>query len=203
MPISIALVDDHRLLLNSLSKYLSDSNTYTISCHTNLASLLGAYQENIPDLIISDLSMPGLSECELIEQMRFHFSTVPILVLSMSGDSKLIKKLFAKGIKGFVSKSQEIEILTYAIKELLRGRKFIDSETERTLKVNQQVEVSLTSREKQILDLLALEKNSDQIAFELGLSIHTVKSFRKLLHAKFGVSKTVGLLMRAKELNLI
>ena len=200
----IALVDDHKMLLSILKKTLETKGKHQVSVFDQGQEFLKTLSTYKPDLLICDLQMPEMSGVELVAKLKSNMPDLKILVLSMVVDPVMIKKMYNMGVQGYVQKKHDVHILEEAIEAILEGRDYYDEDS-RELLANDNLEqgIELTKREKDVLRLLAKEMSSEEIAEELNLSIHTVKTFRKSLMQKFGTNKTIGIVLKAMAQNLL
>ena len=200
----IALVDDHKLLLTALKKSLEGNGAHQVTVFSSAMEFLSSLKIDLPDLLVTDLQMPKVSGLELVHEVKDQYPNIKILVLSMIVEPMVIKKMKKSGVQGYVQKKHDLPVLMNAIETILSGNDFYDEDSA-SIVSSDKVEalLDLTKREKEVLKLLALEMSSEEIADQLSLSVHTVKTFRKSLLQKFGTNKTLGMVLKAMELNLI
>lgn len=202
MAVRIFIVDDHELLLDSLAKVLTKENGYDlVTFHSPIRCLQSL--ESKPDLIISDLQMEEMSGDVFIQKVKETMPSIPILVMSMFAEPTMVRKLQTFGIKGYIQKKFGAIDFKNAIHELLKGNTYFDPEIELILNSFEVKNIQLSVREINIIQLLVNEKSTKEIAENLGLSEHTIKSYRKTIMNKLGVTKSIGIARMAIELNLL
>jgi DNA-binding NarL/FixJ family response regulator len=203
-PINLAIVDDHALFRKVLKLYLSDQrNINVIIQAANMSELLNELKAESIDVLLMDLFMPGLHGIDAIKALKGEYPESKILVLSMSTDMALVSDLLEAGIHGYISKSDEPEVLMQAISaaaenRIYRNRFFTDAlywnkQNNLTSSASESL-VRLNEREKKILQLIWEEKSNKEIADELFLGVRSVEKIRQDMKEKLGVKSTVGLL---------
>ena len=158
------------------------------------------------DLLLLDLSMPGLSGEALIARINHHFPQLPILVLSMHNDVHIAMRSMRAGAAGYLTKTQSPEVLIAAVKKVSSGARYIDPDLLEqialsSLRPNVRCGLdSLTNREFQIMRLLADGLSVNQIAEQLMISNKTVSTHKINLMEKMGFSSNADLIKFAAGL---
>lgn len=200
----ILIIDDHRILLDSLKEMISnerrDLNIHTL--HKPKEALPFLASTHI-DLVILDINMPELNGFELCGEINTSFPEVKILAMSMYSNHSIVQQMLKNGASGYILKNTAPSRLLECIDSVLSGKVQIDPAIrfERSSITSPLPE--LTRREKQILTLIASENTSVEISNALQISIHTVESHRKNLLQKFDVKSSVGLIKLALQHDLI
>lgn len=173
----------------------------------NAQSCLGFFVNNTADVVLMDISMPGMDGVDLCAVMKEKFPGIMVLGLSSFNQGLYIKKMMENGASGYILKNSSKEELIEAIHAVHGGHIFFSGETGEALQAYQKsskVELPvLSSREKEILGLIAEGFTNPQIAEKIFLSSFTVDSHRKNLLAKLNVKNTASLIRLAVERNLI
>lgn len=157
-----------------------------------------------PDVTLMDIAMPVLNGFEATRQILAANPTAKILILSAHSDDEYIERMTAVGVSGFLEKQTSAEILTKAIHEVARGKSFFSPSIAkrmtdgraRSLDRDGLVKadaVRLTSRETEVLQLVAEGQANKQVAATLGISIKTVEKHRQHLMDKLNIHETAGL----------
>src|SRR5687768_7005476 len=160
------------------------------------------------DLVIIDISMPDVDGITLNNQIKEKRPEISTLVVSMHTDSNMIDALVQHDVDGFLSKNADSGELLEAIKTILRGGKYFSDAIKQGYlnsvfnKEKETLEL-LTSREKDVLKLIAEEYTTQEIADKLFLSKHTIESYRKTLILKLKVRNLAGLTRYAVKLGLL
>jgi len=172
----------------------------------NAQSCLGFFVNNTADVVLMDISMPGMDGVELCGVMKQKYPGVMILGLSSFNQGLYIKKMMENGASGYVLKNSSKEELLKAIHTVCEGGIYFSGEAGDSLKQYQrskQEEIPLLSRrEKEVLELIAEGYTNPEIAEKLFLSQFTVDTHRKNLLAKLNVKNTASLVKLAVERKL-
>ena len=173
----------------------------------NAQSCLGFFVNNTADVVLMDISMPGITGVELCASMKEKYPGIFILGLSTFNQGRYIKKMMENGASGYILKNSSKEELINAIHTVYEGGIFFSGEAGQALREYQRSSISelppLTEREKEILGLIAEGYTNPQIAEKIFLSSFTVDSHRKNLLAKLNVKNTATLIKLAVERKLI
>jgi two-component system invasion response regulator UvrY len=189
----ILIVDDHPLVrmgvVALLSRRLPES---VITESDNAADAVAAVRNQPWDLVLLDLSLPGRSGLEVLEELKGIRQDLPVLILSAYPESQFAVRAFRSGAAGYLVKGCSGETLAQAVHELLEGRKFITPAVADQLaaEVNasgsKPLHQQLSSRELDIFLRLATGHSVSRIAEQLGISIKTVSTYRARVMAKTG-----------------
>ena len=206
--IRVFIVDDHPLVIEGIHALLQNEKTIEWGGHAmNAASCLGYFIGNTADVLLMDISMPGMDGIELCAVMKSRYPGVFILGLSTYSQGIFIKKMMENGASGYILKNTSREELMKAIQTVNDGGIYFSGEAGESLREYQKSSVSklpeLSRREKEILGFIAEGYTNPQIAEKLFLSSFTVDSHRKNLLAKLEVKNTATLIRLAVERKLI
>ncbi|HEY8959317.1 response regulator transcription factor [Chitinophaga sp.] len=209
---NIILADDHKLFLEGLTRLITQDRDLHVLYYAHNGKLVMNYLDQHPeeqvDLVITDISMPDMDGITLNNYIKEKRPEISTLVVSMHTDSNMIDTLIQNHVDGFLSKNADSDELMEAVKTILKGGKYF-SETvkQEYLKsvFNKEKETleMLTSREKDVLKLIAEEYTTQEIADKLFLSKHTIESYRKTLILKLKVRNLAGLTRYAVKLGLL
>ena len=201
---SLLLVDDHRIFLEGLKNLIQDPFVVKDTA-TSGKEALELIKTSEFDLLITDYEMPGISGLELVKAVRIAQPEIKIIVLSMHDDPSVVKELLRAGVSGYLLKKNTYKNLTEALYKVIEGKRFLSDEIAELLIHTPEEEEKgvLTSREIEILKLVAKEFNSRQIAEILFISERTVETHRKNILRKSGATNLVGLIKYAYANNLI
>ena len=196
----IALLDDHRVVLESFANLLATQNCFQVVCMAHdHHSLLDGLDCQPVDVLVTDLLMPMTNSTELIPMIKKRYPALRVLVLSGSDDLALIRQVMQAGADGFVTKTADKSELFDAILAVAAGRRYMDSRlfdlTDKEVLLPG--ETPLSEREKQIADLILAELSSTQIAERLFISFNTVETHRKHIYQKLGINTSLGLLKQS------
>lgn len=206
--IRVFVVDDHPVVIEGLHALLQNESGIEWAGHAmNAQSCLGFFVNNTADVVLMDINMGGMDGMELCALMKEKYPGVMILGLSTFNQGIYIKKMMENGASGYILKNSSREELMEAIHAVHGGDVFFSGEVGKTLREYQRssrTEIPvLSSREKEILELIAEGYTNPQIAEKIFLSQFTVDTHRKNLLAKLNVKNTATLIKFAVEHKLI
>ena len=212
--IRIVIVDDHTMFLNGIALLLKKEKDIELvgAVETGHLALKLLGEEKV-DVLISDLSMPGMSGQELLKEVKINHPEVRFLALSMHYDGKTISEVVENGARGYLPKDADKKELLQAIRAVASGETYFGERAKRAILENliperekQKVEdiaAQLTDREKEILVLIAEENTQEEIAEKLFISTSTVVYHKRKLMAVLEVKGTAGLVRKAGEMGLL
>jgi DNA-binding NarL/FixJ family response regulator len=205
--ISVFIVDDHPVVIEGIHALLQNEKDIAwMGQAMNAQSCLGFFVNNTADVVLMDISMPGMDGVELCAVMKEKYPGIMILGLSTFNQGLYIKKMVENGASGYILKNSSREELIKAIHAVHEGHIYFSGEVGVALQEYQRTEKELpvlTAREKEVLELIAQGYTNPQIAEKIFLSSFTVDSHRKNLLAKLGVKNTASLIRLAVERKLI
>ena len=209
----ILLVDDHQIVLESLSLLLSINNKIEVVGKVGTAEEALVFLElNEVDLVITDSKMPVMSGTDLCLQIRQRFPSLKVLMLTMVEEQDQIRGAVMAGVSGYLLKNTDGEELYRAIDTIMSGRKFFSDRvllelasdnTGKNPNVAANNPIKITIRELEVLRLIAQEYSTSEIADKLFISIPTAESHRRNLIQKMGVKGTVGLVLYAVRHHIV
>jgi DNA-binding NarL/FixJ family response regulator len=209
--IRIAIVDDHPLIVDGLQTMLRLVSDIEITgAYTNGNALLKALAANLPDVLIIDIQMPDKMGPELAKIIRQKHPTVRMIALTNLDNNYYVKSMLRQGVLGYVLKSSDQDVLMHAIKTVYCGEEYLDPDIREgvwkdmvTNRRNASTTAPLTSREKEVLILIANECTTPEIASRLFLSINTIETHRVNLLLKLDAKNTAGLVKKAMQMGLV
>lgn len=205
--IRISMADDHVIVLNGLQRIVAEIDDITvIGAYTDGDALLEDLPLNEPDVLILDIQMPGKKGTELAGIIKKKYPAIKIIVLSNVEVMTQIKRMLQLGCMGYLLKNVDSETFVTAIRTVHGGEQFIYEELRKQLVNNLFTPahfIKITRREKEILQMIAEEMTTQEIANKLFLSHHTIVNHRNSLLQKLSVRNTAGLVKKAVEEGLI
>lgn len=206
--IRIMLVDDHAVVRAGFRRLLEQQ----LNCHVvaEAADAERAYKlfvEHKPDVVVLDLSMPGLSGMDTIRRIIAREPAARILVFSMHEDASVAERAIQLGARGYVTKSSAPEVLAAAVAEVAAGKLALSPDIMQSLallKLNgaENPLSALSAREFEIFRLLAGGYSVVAIAGLLSLSGKTVANYHSLIKQKLGIASDVELVLLAQRQNV-
>lgn len=206
--IRVFIVDDHPVVIEGIHSLLQNEKEMEWAGQAmNASSCLGFFVNNTADVVLMDISMPGMDGVELCAVMKEKYPGIMILGLSTFNQGLYIKKMVENGASGYILKNSSREELIKAIHAVHKGYIYFSGEVGMALQEYQKSSKNelpeLSGREKEILGLIAEGYTNPQIAEKIFLSSFTVDSHRKNLLAKLNVKNTASLIRLAVERKLI
>ncbi|MBG8555872.1 response regulator transcription factor [Hymenobacter guriensis] len=212
--IPVLLVDDHQLVLEGVRVLLQDETDLPVVATANSGAEALRRLRDHPEVQVAvvDLNMPQMSGVQLTHAIREAHPQVHVLALSMFHDHASVQEVLAAGGSGYLLKNTNAAELSTAIRRVAAGRTFFNAEVGATLLDHLDVPVTreqadrpvpLTTREQEILQLIAGEYSNADIADKLFISERTVETHRKNIFTKTKSKSIVGLIQYALRYKLI
>lgn len=200
-PIRILIADDHHFFAEGVVNALRPYTQYTVVASvTNGSEALAAIPLYQPDIAILDVNMPGQNGIELMQTIKSKWPGIKIMILSMYMPSDIKLQPEKEGIEAYVLKNSGTEILLTALGELALGQTFYDPNIQ--LQNHHSADgfsqtLKLSSREKEILQMIKNGDSTKDIAATLFISELTVKTHRKNIMAKMDAKNVAELIRRS------
>lgn len=204
--IKVLVVDDHPMVLEGMSAMLKEiSFVELMGTAANAAQAINTISNQHPDLIITDINMPGMSGIELTAKLKKDYPKIKLIGMSTFNERSYISQMIQSGADGFLVKSASKEEIEEAILSVWEGRMYlgVDSNLNKQEVKELQQQPTLTRREKEVLQLIVEGLNNPQISDKLCISMNTVDTHRKNLLLKLEVNNTASLVRRAIYFNLV
>jgi DNA-binding NarL/FixJ family response regulator len=212
MTVRVVLADDHPMVRYGIAAVLADSTDVEVVGEAqNGSELLALVAEQHPDVVLTDLSMPGMNGAEAVAQLREHHPSVAALVLTMHTDDESLFAAMRAGARGYLVKGADRTELTRAILAVASGEavygaeiasRIIDFFTRAHAQYSATVFPSLTERERDVLRLIADGRRNSEIAARLGLSDKTIRNHVSAVLMKLQVSDRTAAAIKAKDAGL-
>lgn len=209
MNIRVALVDDHTLFRRGMHSLLhgSDGIEVLFEAGNGLELFELITQVGLPDLVLLDISMPGMDGIEALAKLRSEFPTVKVIMLSMNQDDAMILHLMELGANGYLLKEADPDEVEMAIHSVLERGFYFNERVSRAL-LSKLVKgekfqpvfsgmVQLSDREVEVLDLVCHGLTNPEIGERLFISPRTVEGHRKNIMEKMGVRNSAGMVVYA------
>ena len=197
----ILLVDDHKIFRDVLGRFIKRNLSKDLKEANNGIEAINLIKENKFDLVISDINMPRMDGIELMKEIRKHDADLKVIALSMMDDAISIKKMLKAGANGYVLKEGNTKDLTSAVQEVINGGTYYskpvhDSIIQSVINARKDYKkAKLSSRELEVLRLIFEEKNNNEIADILFISVRTVETHKHNIMEKTG-SKNMASLVK-------
>jgi len=206
----VLIADDHAIVRGGLKQILLKMEEVSAIDETGDGNdALVKIEENDYDLVILDISMPGMSGLDILKTMKDRNETAHVLILSIHPQDQYAIRAIHLGASGYLCKDSIYEEIQDAIKKIAAGGKYISSSLAESIvfdkkeDVNKSPHEKLSDREFQIMCMLARGKSVKEIAAELSISDKTVSTFRSRILEKMGMTKNADLTLYAIRNELI
>jgi len=201
---AILIVDDHRLFAEGVRALLVSCGYTTVNILTASNDLVDRLKEYNLALMLLDITMNDIDGIALSIQIRKVYPAIKILIVSMHARRIYIEKAIQAGVEGYIIKNASEAELTLAVASLLKGERFFSDQIKEVLinslspssRIN---EVTLTKREKDILQLMSEGYSTKEIGDRLFVSVNTVETHRKNMLLKTGLRNMAHLIKWAFE----
>ena len=199
----LVLADDHLLVAQGVERLLLEYFD-VIALVFDGNSLLDAIRRESPDLVIADISMPGMTGIDVMRRAQEEAILTPFIFLTMHADSEMASRAICAGGCGYVLKNSAGEELLYAVQQVLEGKTYVTPTlAANAITTSQRRRRNLTDKQQRVLEYVARGLRSKQIAFELGVSVRTIESHKYAIMQELGVHGTLELVRRAEQEGLI
>lgn len=197
MRLKILLADDHRLFRDGLRTLLTKKGDMEVVAETcDGRETVKAAMEKAPQVILMDISMPNLNGIDATRRICSENPSIKVIILSMHSDQKFVIESLKAGASGYLLKDCAIDELEAAIRTVASGQIALAKSIEENIirdylklaaSKPETVFSALSSREREVLQLLSRGLNTKEIASELNISIKTVETHRKQIMDKLGI----------------
>src|ERR1044071_1069182 len=204
-PITVLLADDHMVVREGLRTLLEAEGDIVVVGEAQTGrQAVQLTKKLLPAVVVMDIAMPLLNGLEATRQILKEVPATKVLILSAHGDDEYVEQVVALGAAGYLIKQTSALVLSKSIREAHKGNKVFGPAIARRLRDRHQSSLRgaaggrkqgatrLSSREVEILQLIAEGKANKQTAAELGISIKTVEKHRQNLMAKLNIHDTAG-----------
>lgn len=207
--IKIAIADDHPLMLEGVKKVLNREIDIEITGEANESGeVLELLHDDLPDMLILDLTMPGKSGLDLLKDIKSMYPKLPVLILSIHPPERFAVRCIKAGADGYLCKSTISDELIKAVRKIVgQKRKYIPVEVAEQIishlnNSERPMHDALSDRELEILCLIAEGNDVNKIARKLSLSPHTIHTYRSRIKEKLNLSSNVEMTRYVLENNL-
>lgn len=211
--IKVILADDHPIVRTGIKNALADQeNIEVIGEASSGAQAIKKAKELSPDIVLMDISMPGMGGLEAAQRMHSTMPKVKVLVFTMHDNKEYVLEIIRSGASGYVLKDTSTFELVKAIETVYSGGTFFSSKVSQFLldqyvkKVaagNTKTDDALTKREEEVLVLVARGKSNKEIAVELEMSARTVETHREKIMKKLNVHSVAEMTQHAISRGLV
>jgi two-component system, NarL family, response regulator NreC len=205
---TVLVADDHAIVMEGVVKLLKEHDFDVVGAVGDGHQLVDVAKKLRPDVIVTDLSMPGLSGLDVLARLKSERVDSKVVVLTMHNDSNLATQIMRAGARGFLLKQSAGEELVNAIHQVLQGRMYLTPVVtkdviEQMASHADETERQLTQRQREVLRLIVEGRRMKEIATILNLSARTVESHKYEMMETLRVQSTAELVRYAIEHRLI
>jgi DNA-binding NarL/FixJ family response regulator len=203
--ITVLLAEDHKIVREGFRLLLEhEADIEVVGEAETGREAVKLTNELRPEVVVMDIAMPKLNGLEATRQIRKKFPTTKVLILSAHSDDAYVDKVATLGAAGFLLKQTSSEDLATAIREIQKGNQFFSPSVSKRASQRQRKSLNrggsigrnandLSSREVEVLQLIAEGKSNKLVAVELGVTFKTVDKHRQHLMSKLDIHDVAGL----------
>ncbi len=208
--IRIFIADDHPLIRKGLKEIFEEEDDMKIVGNASSANeALSEIDKSKPDVLVTDLSMPGRSGLDLINDLKRLFPKLPVLILTMHPEERFAVRALKTGAFGYLTKDTSPEELVKAVRKIATGGKYITPTLAEKLAMELDRELGrmphedLSDREFQIMRMIARGIKVSEIAKELSISTRTVATYRLRILSKMNLKSNADIVLYAHDNQLL
>ena len=203
----VLLVDDHNLVNEGIARIINSDKKYSVVAQlSNGFDAIEYIKKNNVEIVIMDVNMPGMDGIAATREIKKIMPAVKVIGLSMSGDYSIIQKMFENGADGYLLKNISGDELFTALNQVLEGKTYLNAELQQLLLKGMRDQKNiphLTTKEKEVLNYIAIGLTNKEIATQMKIGEETIKSHRKNIMNKFDIHNTAELVRFSIEHKLI
>lgn len=208
MPITVLIADDHQLIREGLKALLEREGFAVVGEASNGREALKLAEMFHPEVAVLDLAMPVLNGIDTARQLRRASSKTKTILLSVHDDARYILDGLRSGVKGYLIKTHAVDDLVRAIRAVARGGTYLSFEVSKAVvqAYQNKTELSpdpLSSRQRQVLQLIAEGQTTKEIATTLDVTVKTAETYRTRIMGKLDIHNTATLVRYAVRRGLI
>lgn len=208
----IVIIDDHKMLIEGLQLILGQEDTLkVVGVGYNSKQAISILEDEVVDILLLDINLPDKDGIRLCKEISKSHPDVKIIALTTYDKGVFVRQMLQAGARGYILKSSAADEIVIAIKRVACGETYLSQsvsfallESIRNDKENRDHFIpQLTRREQQVLQLIAAENTTSEIAHQLHLSQNTIETHRRNLLSKLNVRNVAGMIKVALKKGLI
>jgi two-component system invasion response regulator UvrY len=206
--VTVLLVDDHAVVREGYRRLLErHGDIVVIGEAADATEALAMFRAAAPQIVVMDITLPGLSGIEAMRRMLDHEPETRVLIFSMHEEVIFAKRALQAGAFGYLTKASAPSVLVEAVHTIASGRKYLSAAVANALALradalDSNARNSLSAREFEVLRQLVQGHSINDIALSMGINPKTVSNHQSLIRQKLGADSAVQLLSIAKKLGL-
>lgn len=208
--IQVIIADDHPIVRAGLKQIIAEEGDISVAAEAaNGNALLTQVRQQDYDVVLLDLTMPGMDGLDVLKQLRIEKPHIPVVILTIHPESQYALRILKAGAAGYLTKASADEELIKAIRKVHGGGKYISPSLAEKIAFALDEDASgpphesLSDREYQVLCLIGSGKTVSQIADDLALSVKTVSTYRARILEKMHMANNAELIHYAVQNRLV
>jgi len=207
----IAITDDHKMVLQGIQSMLKDTKEIKIvGIYNNASETIDNIEKDNPDVLLLDINLPDMNGIDLCKKLKNINEELKVIAISNFDEVSFVKRMLNNGANGYLLKNTDKLELLEAFKTVLSDQQYLQKDIQKKLvsqtlgqKKKSRLFTKLTRREKEVLNAIAEEFTTQEIADKLFISSKTVETHRMNLMSKLGAKNSVGIIKTAIEEGLL
>lgn len=207
--ISVLIADNHPIVRLGIKEVLASASGFeVVGDVSNTTALFKALEKSTPDVVMLEMDIPEINGIATLRKIKQEFPSTKVLMYSGQSEDVYALSTIRAGAFGYLSKTADVDYIISAIKKVAEGNMFITNELAQRLAFDEGTQKprrffrKLSTREVEVLKLLASGKRNKEVAEGLNLNEKTVSTYKARLMRKLNVDNLVDLLQQAKALEL-
>jgi len=206
----VLITDDHPIVRQGLKQILREAfDTIVVDEAGNGLEALGKIEKEKYDIVLLDISMPGMNGLEVLKEIQKRNKALPVLIISIYPEDQYALRCLKAGASGYLTNDTASDELTLAVERILSGKKYVSPSladklarhlNEGTPKLPHEL---LSDREDQVMRYIASGKTAAEIANELSLSVKTINTYRNRILKKMQIKNSAELIRYAVQNQLL
>lgn len=208
--IRILIADDHAIVRAGLKQIVAETSDMVVADEASSGhEALNKAWKNDYDVVVLDITMPGINGLDVLKQLKSQRPELPVLVLSIHPEEQYAVRVLRAGASGYLTKESASDELIMAIRKVSLGRKYVTSSLAEKLAFDLETDIekplheTLSDREYQVMCMIASGKTANEVAEELFLSIKTVSTYRSRILEKMKMKSNAELTYYAIKHRLV